>query len=71
MGHVIREKHRSNRIGGSSGKLYFTKWDLLFCAVNQPYAALDEVKTHLKSFSHTVWYVLVPHVNISLNRVIS
>ena len=71
MGHVIKEKHISNRVGGSSGKLYFTKQDLLFSAVNQPYAALDEVKTHLKSISHTIWYVLVLHVNISLNRLIS
>lgn len=71
MCHVIKEKHINNRVGGSSGKLYFTKRDLLFCAVNQPYAALDEVKTHLKSILHTVCYVLVLHVTISLNRLIS
>lgn len=71
MGHVIMEKHISNRVSGSSRKLYFAKWDLLFCVVNQPYAALDEVKTYLKSVSHTIWYVSVLHVNISLNRLMS
>lgn len=69
--HAIKDKHTRNRFGGSSGKLYFTKRDLLFCAVNQPYAALDELKTHLKSVSHAIWHVLALNVNISLNRFIS
>lgn len=62
--HVIKEKHVSDRVVGNSGKLYFTKWDLLFCAVNQPYAVLDEVKIHLKSVSHAIWYVLLLYVNV-------
>lgn len=46
---AIKEKRISDRVGGSSGELHFKQWDLLFCAVNQPYAALDKVKAHLKS----------------------
>lgn len=64
MGHVIKEKHGSGRDGGSSGKLNYPNLDRLFCAANQPYVALDEVKTHLKSVSHTIWYALLLYVNV-------